>query len=261
MRKISAPEVQTLLAPHMGDLFHTSQKRPEVVQLYLPFFHEDGDGFEIFLQQKDDGTWRIWDAALTLMRLSYSYELNNESKVAGFQRILAAHAIDEQDGELFVDVPDLKSLPQRIFTFAQALTGVSTLQYFNRETVARLFLSQIHEVLRSCLEHVNLYTDYLPFKNEKAYKVDFALQSEQDQKDPMCFVFGVSSSTRPDYVANVCYYIRNRNLKFESVVVLKEDAKVSKNAVKRLRDAGTTVYPSIPDFQQDGIPMLAAQLK
>ena len=67
------------------------ERRPGIVQVLAPLFHEDGDMVDIFLDETADGSnkVRICDHGLTLMRLSYSYDLdtNSASSIAFFQKI------------------------------------------------------------------------------------------------------------------------------------------------------------------------------
>ena len=47
------------------------EKRPHIYQIFAPFFHEDGDMVEMFLEQTINGTLRFCDFGLTAMKLSY----------------------------------------------------------------------------------------------------------------------------------------------------------------------------------------------
>src|ERR1039457_202956 len=92
------------------------QRPPGVVQVLAPLFHEDGDMVDIFvdLPESDapgNGTRRVRvsDYGMTLMRLSYSYELDTPNKERIFQRMLAENRIQEQDGSLYVET-DLTGL-------------------------------------------------------------------------------------------------------------------------------------------------------
>jgi len=66
------------------------EKRAGVQQLYAPLFHEDGDMMDIYLDIPRDfeangkKTVRISDHGMTIMRLSYSFEIDtpNTSHIA-----------------------------------------------------------------------------------------------------------------------------------------------------------------------------------
>src|ERR1035437_5943613 len=88
------------------------EKRPGVLQLVAPLFHEDGDMMDIFLDVPKNGGGglanseqkiRVTDHGLTLMRLSYTFEIDTPNKEKIFHRILAENGVNEQNGELFVE--------------------------------------------------------------------------------------------------------------------------------------------------------------
>ena len=71
------------------------EKRPGVLQLVAPLFHEDGDMMDIFLDVPKNGApspqgrIRVSDHGLTLMRLSYTFEIDTHNKQKIFHRILS----------------------------------------------------------------------------------------------------------------------------------------------------------------------------
>jgi hypothetical protein len=104
------------------------ERRPGVVQVMAPLFHEDGDMVNIFLDEPRNGTskLRVGDHGMTLMRLTYSYDLDTVNKQRIFNRIL------EADGRLYIETePD--GLYPAILQFAQTVAKVSSMQYFKRE--------------------------------------------------------------------------------------------------------------------------------
>ncbi len=68
------------------------ERRPGVVQVLAPLFHEDGDMVDIFLDEPANGSGkvRIGDHGLTLMRLIYSFDLDTENKQRIFNRMFLA---------------------------------------------------------------------------------------------------------------------------------------------------------------------------
>ena len=119
------------------------EKRPGVLQLVAPLFHEDGDMMDIFLDLPKNGDAspdqkiRISDHGLSLMRLSYTYDIDTPNKEKIFNRILAENCVGEQNGELFIE-----STPESLYTallqFSQAISKVCNMRYFRREVLASL---------------------------------------------------------------------------------------------------------------------------
>ena len=70
--------------------FDVYERRPGDYQLIIPILHEDGDMVDVYLQDSPlgNGYVRICDFGLTLMRLSYTYDINTPAK----QRIYGQHS-------------------------------------------------------------------------------------------------------------------------------------------------------------------------
>jgi hypothetical protein len=51
------------------------EKRPGIYKILAPFFYEDGDMYDIFIQKQPsvEGLLRISDFGLTLMKLLYTF--------------------------------------------------------------------------------------------------------------------------------------------------------------------------------------------
>ena len=95
-----------LLREQFNSHVDVREKRPGVLQLIAPLFHEDGDMMDIFLDVPKNGTVapvpkiRVSDHGLTIMRLSYTFEIDTPNKERIFHRILAENGITEENGEL-----------------------------------------------------------------------------------------------------------------------------------------------------------------
>ena len=68
--------------------------------MLAPLFHEDGDMVDIFIDELPNGSnrVRVSDHGMTLMRLTYTFDVDTENKMRIFNRILAENRISEQDG-------------------------------------------------------------------------------------------------------------------------------------------------------------------
>jgi len=128
------------------------EKRPGVQQLYAPLYHEDGDMVDVFLDIPKDAdleqsrTIRISDHGMTLMRLSYSFEIDTPNKERIFHRILAENGVQEEGGAITLDTaPD--SLYPALLQFAQAVAKVSNMRLFKREVLMSLFDEMLAEFI------------------------------------------------------------------------------------------------------------------
>jgi len=106
-------------------------KRPGIVQVLAPLFHEDGDMLDIFIDLPADPSKpiRISDHGLTLMRLSYSYELDTPTKQKVFTKIITENGVSEDRGRLYIETKPEGVYPA-LLQFAQTVAKVSNLQVF-----------------------------------------------------------------------------------------------------------------------------------
>ena len=132
------------------------EKRPGVMQLVAPLFHEDGDMMDVFLDVPKNGAAsplqkiRVSDHGLTLMRLSYTFDIDTPNKEKIFHRILAENGVAEENGELFIEAAPA-TLYTSLLQFSQAVSKVCNMRYFKREVLASLFDEMLAEFIQGQL--------------------------------------------------------------------------------------------------------------
>src|ERR1019366_1274072 len=133
------------------------QKRPGIYQLCIPIYHEDGDMIELYLSQKGKGKYSISDFGQTLMRLSYSYDIDTDNKEAILQKIVSENKMIESDGNI-----QLETTIQNVFTdimrAAQTYAKIGSMRYFKREVIENLFYEILDEFIT---------TELIEFKPQK----------------------------------------------------------------------------------------------
>lgn len=80
---------------HINTDIKIKAKRPKIYQIYVPFFHEDGDMVEMFLEETVNGNLRFCDYGLTAMKLSYYLENLTDTNKKVYNNILKENALDE----------------------------------------------------------------------------------------------------------------------------------------------------------------------
>ena len=113
------------------------EKRHGVYQLYLPIYHEDNDMIDLFIVPKENGKYELCDFGLTLMRLSYTYEIDTENKEAILNRILVENGLKEDDGNLFYNTK-VETIFTDIMHVCQVYSKIGSMKYFKREVVESL---------------------------------------------------------------------------------------------------------------------------
>ena len=104
-------EILEHIKKSFSNKINLSEKRPGIYQLILPLYHEDGDMVDIFIEQSSDESIRLCDYGMTLMRLSYSYEIDTENKESIFQKILIENYLSEENGNIYY-----KTKPESLYS-------------------------------------------------------------------------------------------------------------------------------------------------
>jgi len=224
------------------------EKRPGVLQLVAPLYHEDGDMMDIFLQPANGGEERIriCDGGMTLMRLSYSFDLDTPNKERIFQRILAENRVNEENGNLFADT-DPKSLYPAILQFAQAVSKVSNMQLYRREVIHSLFYELLQEFIEASLGKYRPRANSFPIPERDDLEVDF----EFEIKPRPVYLFGVRDSAKARLAAISCLEFQRNKLPFKSFVVHEEFENLAAKDRRRITSAADKQFVSLDDFKSN----------
>jgi hypothetical protein len=240
-------EMLNMLKGQFSDRASLREKRPDVFQLVAPLYHEDGDMVDIYLQSLPDGRVRISDYAMTLMRLSYSYDVDSPNKERILQKILSENRIREDNGSLLLDVPP-ESICPGVLQFAQTVAKVSSMRLYRREVIQSLFLESL---LKFVDEHLQAYRPKeraLPIPERDDLEVDVLFET----KTPI-YLFGAKDVTRTRLAAISCLEFQRAGLPFKSVVVHEDFESVGKKDRNRITSAADKQFTSLEDFTTNAV--------
>lgn len=234
------------LSEQFNDHIQFREKRPGIWQLIAPLYHEDGDMLEIFLKSLDsDGRQvRISDYGMTLMRLSYSYEINTENRERILGRILSENNISEENGSLYIDSQN-ESLYPSILHFAQTIAKISNMQQFRREVIESLFYEQLAEFIEQNLQRFNPRRSLLPVEDRDDLEVDYAFNGSPRPN----FLFGVKDTLKARLAAISCLEFQKRRIPFRSVIVHQDFESLPRKDRVRITSAADKQFPSLDDFK------------
>jgi|SRR5450631_1622422 len=233
------------------------EKRPGVMKLIAPLFHEDGDLVDIFLEEHDTGV-RISDKGLTLMRLSYTFDINTEGKEKIFRRILNESHVSEQGGELYLDVQPAQLYPA-VLQFGQTIAKVTNMALYRREVIANLFYEMLHEKILANLSSFKPRENVIPIPSREELVADYALEGATTP----VYLFGVKEreSSKLRLAAVSCLEFQRLKLHFRSVVVHQEFSSLNKADQNIITNAADKQFTSLDEFDttgRDAIERLAA---
>ncbi len=236
--------------------FDLYERRPGSHQLILPIHHEDGDMVEIYLADspKGDEYVRICDYGLTLMRLSYTYEISTPTRQQIFESILINNGISNEEGNLYLDAP-MDKLYEGILQFAGCAQKVCNMRYWSREITRSAFYDDLEEYITSDLKDFSPSAALFPLPDYPT-GVDWSLTLESWS----FFVFGVHSNDKAKVVALALLEFQKAQLPFISLVVHEAMEALGKKEQLFLTRNADKQYPGLADFQETSvrdIPRLA----
>jgi hypothetical protein len=222
------------------------EKRPGVLQVLAPLFHEDGDMVDIFLDlpKPPSDSIRISDYGMTLMRLSYSYDVDTPTKRRILDRILSENGITEERGRLYVETTPEHVYPA-LLQFAQTAAKVSNMQAFKREVVQGLFYEMLGDFVKSSLSRFHPIEGYLPLPDRDDLEVDWKLSLPRQ-----VFMFGVKDNAKARLAGLSCLQFQMTGIPFRSVIVHEDfENGLSKKDQSRITSVADKQFTSLSDFQ------------
>jgi hypothetical protein len=246
-----------LLQGQFGRHVELQEKRPNVQQIVAPLYHEDGDMMDIFIDLPKDADLadaqrvRLSDHGMTLMRLSYQFDLDTPNKEKIYQRILMENGVTDEDGELFIETR-AESLYPALMQFSQAIGKVCNMRLFRRETLASLFEELLAEFIQESLVRFQPAQSVFPIPDRPDLEVDWRLQPNGT---PL-YLFGVKDTKHAHLAVISCLEFQRAKLPFRSLVVHEDFQRMGRKDQTRLTSACDKQFTSLDDFKQNAIQYL-----
>jgi hypothetical protein len=122
------------------------------LQIQVPFFFPDGDGFVVYVREVGDGRFEITDKAHTIQHMSYHVDtakLRAGTRGGLLEQIRRRHLVEDRDGELVRTAVSEAEIAEGVYAFVQALQQVSDLRLLDREIVRSTFREDLQQVILS----------------------------------------------------------------------------------------------------------------
>lgn len=232
-----------------GSHVSVREKRPGIVKLLAPLFHEDGDMIDVFLEDRGRDNVRISDRGLTLMRLSYQYDIDTPNKERIFKQILAENRVSNEDGNLYIDT-DCENLYPAVLHFGQVIAKVASMAHYRRETIANLFYEMVDDFVKEGLIQLHPVERFIPLPERDELEVDYGFLSG---KSPV-YLFGAKSgeSSKIRLITIACLEFQKKGLPFRSAVIHQNFEELGKKDRKIVTSAVDKQFISLEDFREHG---------
>ncbi len=226
-------------------------KRPGILQILAPLYHEDGDMIEMFVDvPKGAGEpYRLSDHGMTMMRLSYIYEVDTPTKRKILDKILSENGIAEDRGRLYLELKPDDTAFGTVMQFAQTIAKVSSMQAFKREMIHNLFFEDLKGFVVQKLYTYAPIESFTPLSDRPDIEVDWAFSGLQRP----IFLFGVRDNAKARLAALTCRELQIAHQPFRSVVVHEDFPNcLSKKDQVRVTNAVDKQFASLADFEASG---------
>jgi len=220
-------------------------------QVWLPIYYEDGDMIDIYVEVLPDNTFRITDAGMTIMKLTYTYEINTENKRKMLQEMIQTNGLYLENGVISC-LAHYENLYRELIRFGNTIIRISTMSYLRREIVKNLFYDLLDDVIDHTFSaHFDISKQYYPLDGKEEYMVDYRIA-----RDKAIFLYGVKDTSKARLVTICEQTFKLQNLLSESVVVYDDFLSLSGADQVRIMNATDKQFPSLPDFQESGFQYL-----
>ena len=227
--------------------FDFYERRPGQFQVILPIQHEDGDMVELYLVDSPFGDRyiRICDFGLSLMRLSYTYDVSTVARQRIFDSILINNGISNDNANLYID-SRIESVYESILQFAGCVLKVCNLRYWHREATQNVFYQDLAAFVSEELIEFEPLQDQAPLAEYPIISVDWTLRWRQR----MFYLFGVSSNDKAKSVSICLLELHKAHVNFISLVVHQDIERLGQRDRLHLTQSADIEYVQLDDFRQ-----------
>ncbi|MBI2270300.1 MAG: DUF1828 domain-containing protein [Bacteroidetes bacterium] len=200
-------EIKEALKKQFMDMFDLVPVRPHIYQILLPYYHPDGDIYEIFIEKRGDA-FLIQDYGLTLMKMSYDVDVESDSKQELIKKILSENQVSIDDGNIYL-ISDRQFILPNLMCLLDTISKLSSLVLLTWKKNKNPFYETLEQFLSSAFKDYGFekkYTpDEVPFADEY-----FTPHAITKATKPIC-IFPIASNDRCDQVTiTVQHYLLSK---------------------------------------------------
>jgi len=219
-------------------------------QLVVPIHHEDNDMLDVYLEESPfgDAYIRICDFGLTLMRLSYTFDIGTQTRKSILESILVNNRVSSEAGNLYIDVP-LRELYQGILQFTGCIQKICNMRYWGRETSRSAFYSDLKNYVATDLTQFSPEANLAPLSDYPVISVDWSLTHNSRN----LYLYGVGGDDKAKTVAIYLLEFKKAQLPFISFVVHEDMEELGRREKAYLTRNADKQYPDLESFRGDAV--------
>ena len=234
--------------------FDYREKRIGLFKVLVPFFYEDGDMYDIFVEElPGKNMLRISDYGLTIMKLSYGFDIDTEHKQDVLNTIIMQNRAKIDDGIIFLDVLP-RQLKLGINQFAQVISKVTNLDIISRELQKSMFPEMLHAFITQYLNDFKVTENFMP-TSDRSLTVDYMIPARR----PL-FIYGVNENTKAAKVVISCLSFKTQNIPYRSLIIYEDMDKLSRFNRSQLTNIAQKQYFSLDGFKEQGVSYIKDEI-
>lgn len=235
------------------------EKRLGLFKILVPFFYEDGDMYDLFVEECPCNTslLRISDHGLTLMKLSYNSDIDTPRKKEILESTISQNHCLIDNGMIYLDV-----YPQQfvmgIYQFAQVISKINAMDMLSYDIVQSLFYENLNSYMQESLKQYDYAKDFRPTKDNQLV-VDYHIPAHTNGTKPL-FIFGVNENTKASRVVISCLSFQKQKIPFRSLIVHEDFDSLSSFNRNQITNTADKQFTSLDDFRTEGIDYISREL-
>lgn len=235
------------------------EKRSGLFKVLIPFFYEDGDMYDIFIEEcpVNKSLLRISDYGLTLMKLSYNFEIDTPKKKEILNSTILQNRCSIDDGLIYLDILP-KQFSMGVYQFAQVISKVNAMDIISYDNVQSMFYDYLNQYISTNLTKYNYTRNFFPTKDTQLV-VDYRIPPRTHSAKPL-FIFGVNENTKASKVVICCLSFQKQRIPFRSLIVHEDFDGLSSFNRNQITNAADKQFVTLDDFQSEGIDYIEREL-
>lgn len=235
------------------------EKRSGLFKVLIPFFYEDGDMYDIFVEESPQNTslLRISDYGLTIMKLSYNFDIDTPRKREVLESTVMQNRCNLKEGMVFLDVLPAQ-FAMGIYQFAQVISKINAMDMLSYDVVQSVFYDYLDDCMINNFKEFSYKKEYLPTR-DKQLIVDYQIPSKSENVKPL-FIFGVNENTKASKVVISCLSFQKQRIPFRSLVIHEDFESLSSFYRNQITNTADKQFTSLDDFKAEGVDYITREL-
>ena len=213
-------------------------------RIIAPYFHDDGDSIDIFIKEDNDRLI-ITDYGMSLMKLSYMFDIDTESKKDVLNNILIYNNLENKDGELTKETT-FESFNEDLNQFYLAIAKITNMEILSKNLITSMF----NEILDDYFEkHIKEKYDFVRnFKPLPDSDITIDYKIEVKGLNIPLFVFPIKTSIQAVRMAYDCAEMKGK-VKSVNIAVCEDMSKIDKKDFRRMNAQSLKCYSDFKEFE------------